>query len=122
MNINEFFNFESRKEKRTQLLFEPLLLDADGRVVARVADLSMGGAMLFTRRGSYAVGDRFSGWLQAPPMGDDTEETFLAISMEVRWAEELNEGKWLRLGCKFTNPPDAGTASKLRRLIALAEF
>ena len=106
-----------RKEKRTRLLFDPLLLDKDGRVIARVVDLSTNGAMLYTRRGAYTQGATVSGWLQAPPV-DGADEFFLAVTYQVRWVFDENESGWSQMGCQM-KPLDEASAKKLEHLISL---
>jgi hypothetical protein len=106
-----------RKEKRTRLLFDPLLLDKDGRVIARVVDLSTAGAMLYTRRGAYSQGAIIKGWLQAPPV-DGEDEFFLAVTYQVRWVSDENESGWSQMGC-LMKPLDDATAERLDHLISL---
>lgn len=108
----------TRKEGRVKLLFDPLLLDKEGKLIARVADLSMSGALLYTRRGAYGAGQTVAGWLQSPPQ-DDGEEFFLAATFIVKWVSEDDLGGWSRLGCEL-KPLDEASAGKLRQLIALS--
>ena len=108
---------DMRKEHRTRLLFDPLLLDKEGRVVARVVDLSLHGALLYTRRGAFAEGDVLSGWLQSPPLNSD-DEFYLAVNYDVRWVSDENEAGWSQIGCQ-ARPMDEITARRLDLLIKL---
>lgn len=99
-----------RKSTRSILMLDPLLLDKEGRVLARVADLSPEGAMLYARGEPFAVGSKISGWLDAPAFGD-LDKDFVAVRMTVAWrvAEPLG---WFKLGCSFD-----GHATDARRRI-----
>lgn len=116
MDIKDYGN--SRKEERSPLLFDPLLLDTEGRVIARVADLSMHGAMLYARCGAFGTGDKISGWLQVPPLDDNMEEIFQAISFRVCWVKGSRQNGWMQLGCELDSMDEASSA-KLKRLIVL---
>lgn len=113
---NDYF-MDLRKERRTRLLFDPLLLDKEGRVIARVADLSMHGALLYTRRGAYPEGATIAGWLQSPPL-DGEDEFYVAVTYQVRWVSDENEAGWSQVGCQLKTV-DEISARKLELLIKL---
>jgi hypothetical protein len=106
-----------RESARVMLLFDPLLLDKEGRVLARVADLSLHGALLFARRGMFTAGETIAGWLQSPPL-DGADEIFLAVGLTVRWVAEDHMAGWSRMGCSM-DPMDDQSFATLKRLIEL---
>jgi len=106
-----------RESARILLLFDPLLLDKEGRVMARVADLSLHGALLFARRGMFTVGETIVGWLQSPPL-DGEDEIFLAIGLTIRWISEDRLAGWSRMGCSM-EPMDDQSFATLKHLIEL---
>jgi hypothetical protein len=110
-------HFDRRREERTRLLFAPLLLGSEGRVLARIADLSLHGALLYARRGLFAQGEYISGWLQSPP-SDGEDEFFLAVGLTVCSTSENLPAGWTRIGCKM-DPMDSRSLITLSRLIAL---
>lgn len=116
-NTSDAYFMDLRKEQRTQLLFDPLLLDKEGRVIARVAELSMHGAMLYTRRSAFAQGATITGWLQSPPLNGE-DEFYLAVTYEVRWISNENEAGWSQVGCQM-KPLDEISARRLDLLIKL---
>ena len=116
-NPSDAYFMDLRKERRTRLLFDPLLLDKEGRVIARVADLSMHGAMLYTRRGAYLEGATISGWLQSPPQNGE-DEFYLAVNYQVRWVSNENEAGWSQVGCEM-KPLDEISSRRLDLLIKL---
>lgn len=109
--------FESRREDRTQMLFAPLLLGTEGRVLARVADLSLHGALLYARRGLFAQGEFITGWLQSPPI-DGGDEIVLAVGLTVCWTSDDPQAGWSRIGCEM-DPMDSRSLTTLARLITL---
>jgi hypothetical protein len=108
-------SFEHRREDRTKLLFAPLLLGMEGRVLARVVDLSLHGAQLYARRGLFTQGEVISGWLQSPPVGEE-DEIFLAVGLTVRWTSEDHQAGWTCIGCEL-DPMDEQSNETLERLI-----
>lgn len=104
-----------RKSTRSILMLDPLLLDKEGRVIARVADLSVDGAMLYARGEPFAVGSKISGWLDAPALGDLDEE-FVAVWMTVAWRVAEPRG-WFKCGC-FFDAENPDSRSRIERLIA----
>ena len=106
-----------RESSRVILLFDPLLLDKEGRVMARVADLSLHGALLFARRGMFTAGEAISGWLQSPPL-DGEDEIFLAVGFTIRWVSEDHMAGWSRMGCAM-DPMDDKSFETLKHLIEL---
>ena len=107
-------NATRRQAERSILMIDPLLLDKDGRVMARVADISTEGALLYAKGLPFAVGEQISGWLDAPALGDMDEE-FVAVWMKVVWAQTETRN-WFRCGCVF-EPSDAKERRRLERLI-----
>ncbi|WP_233836992.1 PilZ domain-containing protein [Paraburkholderia sp. ZP32-5] len=107
-----------RREDRAQMLFAPTLLGKEGRALARVADLSMHGALLYARRGLFSKGETISGWLQSLPI-DGGDEIFLAVGLSVRWISEDNEAGWSCIGCEML-PMDADSLGTLQHLIEVS--
>jgi hypothetical protein len=118
MTMNWQNEAEARKEDRIELLFDPLLLDKEGRVIARVADLSMSGALLYVRRGVFVVGETVEGWLQSPPQ-DGGDELFVAVKFIVRWISNNKMAGWSQMGCEM-GELDSASAETLKRLIDVA--
>ncbi|MGF6574960.1 PilZ domain-containing protein [Paraburkholderia fungorum] len=106
-----------RREVRTPMLFPPLLLNKDGRGLARVADLSPHGALLYARSGVFSHGETVSGWLHSPPIDDD--EIVLAVGVNVRWVSVDRERGWTRVGCEL-HRLDQRSLTGLWRLIEKA--
>ncbi len=94
-------DFGKRKVARHQLYIDPLVLDSDGKIMARVVDISEKGALLYIKHDQdVQVGQEISGWLDSPSLSDDVE-IFLAINMNIRWLEQEPGKKWLKAGCEF---------------------
>lgn len=108
-------NATRRRSPRATLMIDPLLLDKEGAVIARVADLSVEGALLYSKGEPFAVGSEVSGWLDAPALGDMPED-FVAVWMRVAWVVTEPRG-WFKCGCEF-NSIDAKERARLGRLIA----
>jgi len=106
-----------RESARVMLLFDPLLLDKEGRVLARVADLSLHGALLYARRGMFTAGETISGWLQSPPL-DGEDEIFLAVGLTIRWIAEDHMAGWSRMGCSMDSMDEQSFVT-LKHLIEL---
>lgn len=106
-----------RREVRTPMLFPPLLLNKDGKGLARVADLSPHGALLYARNGVFSHGETVAGWLQSALIDED--ETVVAVTFNVRWIDEDRQRGWTRVGCEM-HPLDERSLSGLQRLIEKA--
>jgi hypothetical protein len=106
-----------RREVRTPMLFPPLLLNRDGKGIARVADLSPHGVLLYARSGVFSHGETMTGWLQSPMVDDD--EIVLAVTLNVRWVSEDRERGWTRVGCEL-HAMDERSLDRLQRLIEKA--
>ena len=104
-----------RKSERSILMLDPLLLDKDGRVLARIADISIDGALLCSKGEPFAVGTRLSGWLDAPALGAFKEE-FVAIWLTVAWSKPEGPAGWFKAGCVFEHGDNA-EAMRLASLI-----
>jgi hypothetical protein len=96
---------DSRKDERIELLFTPTLLDKEGRSVARVANLSSQGALLYVRSGSYDVGQPVEGWVQSPPR-DGGEEVYLAVRLDPRWVQDDPDTGMSKIGCELRELDD----------------
>lgn len=119
--MSELFHpLVARKAQRHKLYVDPLVLDVEGRVIARVVDLSESGALIFTKQ-SLKVGDLVSGWLDSPELfGKD--ETFVAIEMVVRWVEPEEHQGWIRAGCEFNYAKnDVTEGERLEKIISLLQ-
>ena len=92
--------FSRRKNERNVLMLDPLLLDKDGRALARIADISLDGALICSKGKPFPVGSRIIGWLNAPALGDFNEE-FVAIWLTVSWCEQEGPEGWFKAGCIF---------------------
>lgn len=98
-----------------RLLFEPLLLDEEGRALARVADLTTYSAMLFARRGRFTAGETATGWLQSPPHGG-VDDVLVRLSFSVLWTSRQNMGGWSSLSCSVGTLDDL-SYTRLKRML-----
>lgn len=104
-----------RKAERSVLMLDPLLLDKDGRVIARVGDISIDGVQLFSKGEPFAKGERISGWLDAPALGAFDEE-FVAVWLTVAWCVVEGPPGWFKAGCQF-DKVDQAEGARLQNLI-----
>lgn len=117
--MSELFHpLVARKAQRHKLYVDPLVLDVEGRVIARVVDLSASGALIFTKK-DLKVGDEVSGWLDSPELFEK-DETFVAIDMIVRWVEPEEHQGWVRAGCEFNyETGNEKESERLEKIITL---
>ena len=106
-----------RSVERHHLYVDPLLLDTEGRVIARLFDLSQKGCLIFTKN-PITVGTKLEGWIDAPELVEKPE-TFVAVTMVVRWVSVDQRG-WHRAGCEFDY--DANDADEVQRLLEIIEL
>lgn len=97
---------KARSRERSILMLDPLLLDKDGKVIARVADISLDGALLYSRGTPFPVGTELAGWLDAPALGAFDEE-FVAVWLTVAWTRKEGDNGWFKSGCSFEDVEDA---------------
>lgn len=95
-----------RSRDRSIFMLDPLLLDKDGKVIARIADISLDGALLYSRGTPFPVGTELSGWLDAPALGAFDEE-FVAVWLTVAWTRKEVDNGWFKAGCSFEDVEDA---------------
>lgn len=105
-----------RKAERSMLMLDPLLLDKEGRVIARIADISVDGVSMYSKGVPFAKGTRLSGWLDAPSLGNFDEE-FVAVWLTVAWSRPEGPEGWFKAGCVF-EIADQVERMRLERLIS----
>lgn len=91
---------QRRSSERFSLMLDPLLLDNNGRVIARVGDLSLEGALLYGKGVPYPVGTSINGWLDSPSLGV-LDEKLTAVWMRVAWSIKESKSGWFKAGCLF---------------------
>ena len=100
---------------RSVLMLDPLLLAHDGAVLARVADISTDGALIFGKGEPPAAGSVIRGRLDAPALGNGP----LPVALEVRWSAPDAIGGWFRAGCQFPEGSlDEQGLESIARLVA----
>jgi hypothetical protein len=97
---------KSRSADRSILMLDPLFLDQDGKVIARIADISLNGALLYSRGTPFSVGAKLSGWLDSPALGA-FDEVFVAVWLTVAWTRKDGDHGWFKSGCSFEDAKEA---------------